>query len=85
MRVLTTSGLYANGSAEQILLKFASRLEAGQTIHDERVFFLPEAERGTRHLTRQAAEVVAMSAEDVLRDMEDAGHLLIMPEQRTLS
>lgn len=79
MRILTSSGIYLCGSAESILLRMGELVESGVAIHgaDENRFFLAENERAQRYLERDTMEIVHMSADEMLRDLEEGGHLLI--------
>lgn len=79
MKILTTSGLFVEGTAEAILLRLSELVDAGIAIHDEEGerSFLAEPERADRYKTRDLAEIVAMTPDEILHDLEDAGHLLI--------
>lgn len=77
MRILTTSGLYFHGTAEEIFLAMSRKIEQGVEIHDLNNSFLSSDERDDRYKSRTNTEVISMTAEEVLRDLEAAGHLLI--------
>ena len=82
MRILTTSGLYANGTPDEILLRLSQLAESGVAIHagSEGCFFLPEQDRVERFKKRNIIEIAEMAPVDFLRDLEDAGHILIAEE-----